>query len=230
MPVGFQSFTDSGIVQLDSSVKHLVYKTKGTLTSFTTLVASVSKTCTVSYTGTAPVLCILEDTGILLKTVKSGSTYTFTIVTKTAVSSVTYYIYDVISGSPTGNFGLQLFTSSGELSFDSNQRHLIPKELLSIDDEAGVTVTSGRTYAIAYSKFPITGIEGGDPLPPEGEFTVYKLATFFPVRSTSTLLSLQYWKWRGESATSIGETASGGTSIGRATIPVIASIIDVTGL
>ena len=151
MPIGFQSFTTSGIVQLDSAVKHLVYKATDTLTSFTTLVSGVSKTCSVSFTGEAPVICILEGTGVLLKTTKSGSTYTFTIVTKTAVSSVTYYIYDLISGSPTGNFGLQLFTPTGDLSFDSNQRHLVPTELLSIDDEAGVTVTSGRTYAISYS-------------------------------------------------------------------------------
>jgi hypothetical protein len=229
MPIGFQSFTTSGVVQLDSQVKHLVYKTKGTLTSFTTLVASVSKTCTVSYTGTAPVICILEDTGILLRTTKSGSNYTFTIVTKTAVSSVTYYIYDVISGSPTGNFGLQLFTSSGELSFDSNQRPLIPTQLLSVSGEVSTTVTSGRTYAISYSKFPITGTEGV-PQPPEGEFSLYKRTTFFPIRSSSTSLLLEFWKWRGNSATSLGETAAGGESIARATIPVTASIIDVTGL
>lgn len=229
MPIGFQSFTPNGVVQLDSEVKHLVYKTKGTITSFSTLVSNVSKTGTVTYTGVAPILCVQEDHGVVLKVVKSGSTYTFTVVTKTAVSSVTYYIYDVISGSPTGNSGLQLFTSTGDLSFDSNQRHLIPTELLSISNEAGITVTSGRTYAISYSKFPIRGIEGV-PQPPEDEFSVYKLATFFPVRNNSTFMSLQYWKWRGDSNTALGETAGGGIDIGRATVPVIASIVDVTGL
>lgn len=229
MPIGFQSFTTSGIIQLDSSVKHLVYKTKGNLTSFTTLVTAVSKTCTVSFTGIAPVICILEGTGILLRTTKSGDLYTFTIVTKTAVSSVTYYIYDVISGSPTGNSGLQLFTPSGELSFDSNQRPLIPVQLLSVSDEVGVSVISGKTYAISYSKFPIIGTEGV-PAPPEGEFSVYIRTTFFPVRSSSTSLTLEYWKWRGNTATSLGETSLGGSSIARATVPVTASIIDVTGL
>lgn len=230
MTVGFQSFTDSGVLQLDSAVKHLVFHSTGALTSFpTTVTSGVSKQGEIVLTGMiSPIVFIKEGHGLVRNIIKSGSTYTYRILTKWAITSVTYYVFDVIPNTPTGTFGLQMYTSAGELSFDSNMRPLIPFYLQSRDATDSISAVSGREYAVSYSGFPLYGVF--DSMFSD-EVARYILTCFFLTRASSTLLSLEDWYFRGSSPGAFGEFPSPYPgNIARSKLPVLVSIVDVTGL
>ncbi|MDP3458509.1 MAG: hypothetical protein Q8S09_04460 [Hyphomonas sp.] len=230
MPVGFQSFTDGGVLQIDANFKHLVFHSKGTLSSFpTTITSGVSKRGEFSVAGLiAPVLLVKEDNGILRRVTKSGSTYTFDIAVKWAASAAEWYLFDVIPDAPASGGGFQLFTEAGELSFDASMRPLIPLAVSSVG-AAGATygVTSGRVYAVSFSAFPLFGLF--DSMFSD-EVARYQIHTFFPTRASATLLDLQQWAFRG-AALGFGEyPPNSDGAIPRATTPVLVSIVDVTGL
>ena len=78
---------------------------------------------------------------------KSGSTWTFRIVSGFNNAALELYVFDVSTTSPN-NYGLQIFNASAELVYHSGNK---PLRIVDLIDNTGTTVhtyTSGRKYAM----------------------------------------------------------------------------------
>lgn len=121
MPVGLQVFNENNIVQIDSNYRNNALVRAGPY-SGTSLV-------TVTVSGQNPLIFFRSEfRTILTDRRQTGSTFTFYFYPR---GPGTYYIFDVTSAS--GGFGLQIFTSSGELAFDSSRNYLRVVALVQLD-------------------------------------------------------------------------------------------------
>ena len=215
MPIGFQSITDDGILQIDSERKCYVFKASGVVTS--TLGGGVYVATVTRPLGTSPLFFIHEGDGAFLSADISGSNKNYYIYTP-AASNVRWYEFDVISGSGVGNVGFQLFNSASQLTFDAAQRPLTPYAVATgVKPSAGVTtsINTGRTYAVHIPTAPLRYIFVTN-VPKVGDTGRYYIIR--PIRSGSNILFEQY--------DYIGEDAPG-ASTNTEMNPVSCIVIDV---
>lgn len=187
MPVGFQSITPGGVLQIDAERKCYVLKASGIAVTDSFKIAYFTHALS-AYT--APLVFWQEDfapfcsqtTGV---GIPSGHIGHFAYGTASG-QSARWYLYDVISGAPS-SFGFQLFNSAGELTFDAAQRPLVPYGIVSgVKPSSGSTlsVNSGRTYAVHIPTAPIryTYVDIDEFLGPYGTYEIVR-----PNKSGSTL-------------------------------------------
>lgn len=123
MPIGFQSFTDSGILQIDSDKFTYMLKQKGTLTGTFQggFYGGGYYTAGVTITGcNTPIMFSSAGSTVSSSQDNGGGSWTFAF--RASDSSISYALFDI--GLSSGStFGLQLYNSSNQVTFDSN---LIP--------------------------------------------------------------------------------------------------------
>jgi hypothetical protein len=136
MTVGFQAFTDSGLVQIDGTTQNYALLQKFDVT---TSVGSISagrsnagvlytfnaNVATFSFSSVKPMVTLYSPTAYvtLLQCTNNNGTWTAKIWANGA-ATVTVYIFDQASAAvPSGTgYGLQVFDANGVLVFDARQR------------------------------------------------------------------------------------------------------------
>jgi hypothetical protein len=161
---GLAIYNDSGVLQIDEANANLVLRYAG---QATTALVSGGQWCTVAFTITAstPVVAISSPDVPAFATVRhiSGTSWEVSITSQgTTARTIQWYVFDkapAVTSSIT--VGFQVFDSSGELVYSSDQRICRIKQLKisSNYDATGdnlpanpTTLTSGRTYAVAAIK------------------------------------------------------------------------------
>lgn len=180
MPVGFQSFTDGGVLQIDAERRCYVLTASGSVVSDVNKIATITRPL-----GTAPLFFIQEGTNGFFETVV-GANRVHRAFTEATGQTVKWYEYDLIS-SATGTFGFQLFNAAGQCTFDAAQRPLVPYGVVPNVHPSSVqslAINTGRTYAVnfpslAYRERP------GDIDPKLGQLYVPEIIK--PTRSGSNL-------------------------------------------
>lgn len=154
MEAGFIIYGDSGTVQIDDTYPNLALLKKGTATlTDTGNEFTQSRSALITVTGETPMIAWTSNFPVFLAMVsKSGSTYTFRLMSTNAYDgySFTYYVFDrpVDSGSTSG---VQVFDSAGRLTFDSGRKYLRVMGVGNHDINTSGTVSSypgTRTYAV----------------------------------------------------------------------------------
>lgn len=134
MAAGVEVFNTSGHILIDSTYKNL--SLAETHDIYVEYGASLyGNTPNLSYYGENPVVAVGETGGIpvvLWWTKKTGNTYSYYFSTNRGSSGwVRIYIFDAPDEKPK-SAGLQVFSGSGELVFDSDRRYLKPLEFWSV--------------------------------------------------------------------------------------------------
>lgn len=124
MTVGFQSIGDYGSIQVGTDYKNYTLVSSGQLNLSPSGAVNGLWIATLSITGTAPTVSFSRLRVHIHKVERSGNTWKYTFLGNTSPelenpSSFNYYVFDVGYGQSPSNFGLQLFSGSGELTFDS---------------------------------------------------------------------------------------------------------------
>ena len=153
MPIGFQSFTPGGVTQIDSDKFTYMLKQKGTLTGtfITGTFGGGFYTASVTITGcNTPIMFSASGSAVSSSTNNGGGSWTFGFSSYN--SSISYALFDI--GLSSGStFGLRLFNSSSQVTFDSN---LVPLTIVftgteniftgSYSSPSYFTGESGRVY------------------------------------------------------------------------------------
>jgi hypothetical protein len=187
MPIGFQSYTDDGILQIDAEKKCYVLKqaAKGTSGANRLFVLRIPL-------GINPLVFFHDSDGALVSNYVSGTQRTYVFYSNSPNQDVRWYHYDVISTNVGAGFGFQLFNSAGEITFDAAQRPLVLYAAV-----AGVKPTSGATLSINAARdyavnMPTVPLHSR--LPRRGNNFNY--FTTRPTRSGSTL-TFSLWNYLG---------------------------------
>ncbi|MGN6064876.1 hypothetical protein [Brevundimonas diminuta] len=160
MPVGFQSVTSAGVVQIDENYLCLSLRQKGEATASTAHPMSLGSTWVMRYhdlTFTSPDVPILalrvaEASPVVMAGViavtRSGNNWTFRVLVVGQSSSsflFQYWLFDRPS-APIGNgFGLIVRGADGKVVFNSND------PVLRVVGQGAGNYGSGKTYAFAYN-------------------------------------------------------------------------------
>ena len=160
MPVGLHinNSSSSASVQIDSDAHNLRLVASGSIhvTKFNRS-NNTNDTPPIQVAGDSPLLFLGPASGhvAVIRRSQEGGVWNFYLATGPWEDvTVEYYIFD--RRTPVaGSYGLQVFTASGELAFDSNDKHL---RLAGIyPGNSNVTgLPTGKTYATCLS-FPTVG-------------------------------------------------------------------------
>ncbi len=125
MPVGFQSIGDSGTVQIDSDFKNYTLASSGTLTLSSANAVKSIWGAMLTVTGVAPIVAFNRLRLFVYRVQQSGNSWTYHFVGLTSPeltnpATFNYYVFDVGYSGSGNNVGLQLFDTTGNLTFDSN--------------------------------------------------------------------------------------------------------------
>lgn len=134
MPAGFQAINDSNIVQIDALYKNYYLKEHGTVAVTWGNVDAdpppgAVKTTVVVSNARNPVMAVCVDRHIRVwRTQLNATTFQFDYVADDDQSgllprpfNMEYYIYDSPQPAPSAHgVGMQVYTASNELAFDSN--------------------------------------------------------------------------------------------------------------
>ncbi len=151
MPVGWQTVTDSGVVQLDQDTKcyQLVAKGSGTFSSTVPMAGGGGYATVVVTNVVAPLVAIGYGSGICAHAVRkihvSGTTWTY-YFSGVFGDSFDYYVFDH-STTLIETFGLAIYDSAGVLTYQSGGK---PLRIVGMGPG---TYTSGRTYAAVALEF-----------------------------------------------------------------------------
>ncbi len=151
MPVGWQTITDSGVVQLDQDTKcyQLVASGSGTFSSTVPMAGGGGYATVVVTNAVAPLVAIGLASGICAHAVRkihvSGTTWTY-YFSGGSGDSFDYYVFDH-SATLIENFGLAIYDGSGVLTYQSGGK---PLRIVGMGPD---TYTSGRTYAAVALEF-----------------------------------------------------------------------------
>ena len=147
MPAGFQTFNETGNVQIDANFKNMEFRSKGTFSIAPTNAPNgggVTSTYTVRFTGQAPILAIVCSSYCYVGTYIEGAETLFVIVNaENATITGEYFIFDVADNTQSSNSGLQVFNELGQLVFDANKRYM---KVLDYYEAVGVTQVQTRSY------------------------------------------------------------------------------------
>ncbi|WP_144149325.1 hypothetical protein [Paraburkholderia sp. BCC1884] len=136
MPVGFQAFTDTGLVQIDGTTQNYALRQKFDVTTAGGTINGAKSNAGVMYTYSAnvasftinavkPLIALYSPNAYatILQCVNSNGTWSVKIWTDTA-AIVSVYVFDQSSAAaPAGpGYGLQVFDQNGVLVFDARQR------------------------------------------------------------------------------------------------------------
>jgi len=151
MPTGFQVLNDSSTYQVDETYKNFQLSNAGSGTTSSLYSDGSYSYYYYDYTITNavnPILAVYCANRYVTVTAitKSGSTWTFRVVSGFNNASVELYVFDVVTTSPH-NYGLQIFNASAELVYHSGNK---PLRIVALIDNSGTTTytyTSGRKYA-----------------------------------------------------------------------------------
>lgn len=221
MPVGFESKNTYGVYQIDDTFKNIQL-----VAGPTTVTSSMTQVNTGStYNGkidyyyyditvnnaTNPVIAIRPTACTVARLSISGSTWTFRVFASSN-ETFTYYVFDAPTTS--GNFGLEVYNSSGELQFASSRKPFKPIQLITTTAGDGIkttTLSSGTTYAgvivspgvnaFGYSQI---GDPKADPPTNDESEQVYELGSFTIADNviTTSIYSIQwYYQFRGDDYT-----------------------------
>lgn len=148
MPAGFQSFNDSGTVQIDDTYPSLILNASPVIT-----VSSGSDT-TLNVSGANPMLFLGQTNGAgvcVRSRVNIGTNlWRYTLQASSTVN-VRVYIFDYATPYAS-NFGMQVFNASGTLIFDSNApffKMVAVYQVGTIAPQTFYAPSDGRTYAAA---------------------------------------------------------------------------------
>jgi len=138
MSYGFQCWNDGQVYQIDGETVNLVHsQTIKSATAAGSLELGRSNagkqytvsanTVTVTVSATTPLFvlyCPARPAAIMKTTNPSAGTWQVVVWTADGVADFELHVFDKASAAaaPTGGYGLQVFSSSGELVFNSNQR------------------------------------------------------------------------------------------------------------
>jgi hypothetical protein len=210
MPIGFQSYTDGGVLQIDAEKKCYVFKGAGKGTSFESRVFFLTIPL-----GINPLVFFHDSDGALVSVYVSGTQRTYLFYSNSPNQDVRWYHYDVISTNVGAGFGFQLFNSAGEITFDAAQRPLVLYAAV-----AGVKPTSGATLTINAARDYAVNMA---TVPRYTQPIGINQSNFFTTRPTRSGSTLTFSLWN----------YIGGPGFRSATLDmeaVTALVIDVTGI
>jgi hypothetical protein len=173
MAVGFISYNDSGVVQIDETTRNMQLLNKGTISSWTTFanwtpIKTHTLTVPFSTSPNCPLLAIrvparsstqssagVEQMVGFLSGIEKNTTlsrWEFTVaivggqVNRTDPSpEVEWWSFSPPKNPATSDYGLQVFTNGGVCTFDGSKGVLEVKGVLT--NGASLTVPSGKKYA-----------------------------------------------------------------------------------
>ncbi len=191
MPAGWQSFTDSGLVQLDQDTKNyqLVASGSGTFSSTVPMEGGGGYSTVVVTNAVAPLLAITASVHSVRHIYISGSTWTF-YISGGASESFDYYVFDH-SSTLIETFGLAIYDASGVLTFQSGGK---PMRIVGVG--AG-TYTGGRDYAAVCLAFR-TRMEAEESEDVPGDY-LFRYVAYGPAQSSNVFSG-------GEVDVSVGDT------------------------
>jgi len=150
MPVGWQTVTDSGVVQIDQDTKcyQLVTKGSGTFNSIVPMEGGGGYAVITVTNAVAPLLAIQFTTpgGHAVRKIHvSGTTWNY-YISGAYGEGFTYYVFDHVT-TLVENFGLAIYDAAGVLAFQSGG-----KPMRIVGNGPG-TYAGGRTYAAVCLEF-----------------------------------------------------------------------------
>jgi len=147
MPAGIEAYTMAGQLQFDATTFVMCFQYKATVTANTTYYGFGFVTDVVVTSARTPVLAIASTTTqfCILKTTKSGSTWTFKVFVYGGDYTFTYYVFDTpnITASNSSGCGFEVYNASGGLVWTSDQP---PMNLRGVSPQP-----VGPTYAALYT-------------------------------------------------------------------------------
>lgn len=133
MAFGLQFINNSSVNQIDESTSYcLGFKSKGTITSWTSDAIANAYTATITVTGDTPMVALYVEPNVypenqqtiagIASATKLGSTWTIKIA-KSDVESryVEYYVFDR-PANVTSGFGIMIYDSSGNPVFNGSEK------------------------------------------------------------------------------------------------------------
>lgn len=135
MAHGIEVINDHGTILIDDKYSNLAVRHQGTL-------AAGAGLRTVSVPGLNDPVPAIRSTAYSATASRQGSTG---YIWSAGGAQVHWYVFDTPQGS--GGYGLQVFTASGQVAFDSNRKYARVRAV-----QSGVgsqTYDSGRLYAVA---------------------------------------------------------------------------------
>lgn len=148
MPAGFQSFNDSGTVQIDDTYPSLILNASPTIT-----VTGAYDTI-LDVNGANPMLFLGQTNGAgvcVRSRVNIGTNVWRYTMQASSTVNVRIYIFDYATPY-AGNYGMQVFNGSGVLIFDSNAPFFKMVAIYQVGTIANQTFyapADGRSYAAA---------------------------------------------------------------------------------
>ncbi|GGA05474.1 hypothetical protein [Dyella caseinilytica] len=147
MPVGFQVFGDSGAVQIDDNYANLALVGKGTLSPGNPGQDGGNMMQVSTGAANAMIFLRASQIGVAVGAVSdSGGVRTFTIWMASGVTSVNYWVFGT-PPAPTSRFGLQIFRSDGQCTFDSANKYM---RVIGNIDTSSATIggTAGKQFGL----------------------------------------------------------------------------------
>ncbi|MCW2395897.1 MULTISPECIES: hypothetical protein [unclassified Sphingobium] len=130
MPVRFR--TPDGRVQFSTQFANYCLAAKGTITSYSSWASpGISlRVFSISYnsTGYARPLCAVRG-GAFLSVTNSGTTYTFSFLLPSTVSTLDYYIFDQLALMPA-LFGMNVWSDAWQLIYSSDYKPLRVRDVV----------------------------------------------------------------------------------------------------
>lgn len=158
MPAGLQIYNDAGFIQIDDSYKNCAFISKGTATTDLDIDSTEPTSGVIlSFTGRTNPMIAFRSSNLLscIYLNKSGNTYNWYVYVNAPLGTTfTWYLFDdpVASGV---NSGLQVFTASGVLTFESGQRYArvidFIKDFKYGDGSPSYTYDSAKSYAFCFA-------------------------------------------------------------------------------
>ncbi|MFJ2989944.1 hypothetical protein ACIPF8_18925 [Collimonas sp. NPDC087041] len=164
---GLQVVGSHGVIQVDQNYFNLQFKQSGWVT--TSNVANSYVEFSVSAINPLIVLKSPDAVATIIATTRSGNTYTYRIAAATA-TTVYWYLFDSSVPTPSNGYGLRVYNSAGQLTFDSGTRALKIYSLLS-DVSVGSGTTGGKiadlpagNWGTILTRPRVTGTPGAKPI------------------------------------------------------------------
>jgi hypothetical protein len=147
---------DNGDIVIDEEYRNFALHAKGTATMGSSDIGGTAAIYAVSIavTGcTTPMLALKSANYVSVIGVGvSGSTFTYEIYSNTASFTFDWYVFDVPE-VPADTFGFAVYNAVGALVFHSSNKamRVVRSDDAGTGGTGGITLTSGRTYAVIQS-------------------------------------------------------------------------------
>lgn len=164
MTVGFEVYTDGGILQVNHNLANPVLVSSGTVTTTTKLsnLPATTSSAVIAPTWTGidstrrPLLALRPPNQPMFLTVDqfwTGSAWSWSFAGMEATGvSIPYWIFDNVPVAAL-NYGLEIYDASGVPTFRMQSKPLRIRQILSGTTSAGGTFEAGRTYACVQGRY-----------------------------------------------------------------------------